>query len=121
MTTLRAVATAPGTRRTVILALARAWPDLLTAVEDHLTADEAHAALLRAVAANAHPAAREAVVFLMPPLLEAVGRLEALGCGQLDPADVVDRWVRFPSEVAADVLAEAVEDALAPLVTGLPR
>ena len=117
-------ATAPAGDRTVLLAFARTWGDLLQALvhTGKLPVGRAIEVLLGAVRDAAHPAADRSVVFLMPPLVEAVSRRDALDSGQLDPRDVVDDDVVWTSrfEIAAQQLDREVEQALHPLLYGLP-
>ena len=117
-------AAAPVADRAVLLGLARAWGGLLQTLvhEGGVDVDRAVKVLLDLAAEHSHPAAREWVVLAMPLLVDAVDRRERLHTGRLHPRDVVDGvvWTRSRMEQAAEQLDREIEDALAPLLSGLP-
>jgi hypothetical protein len=117
-------AAAPAGDRDVLLGLARCYSDLVqTLVHDGgLTEDRAVKVLHGIAAEHAHPAARTSMVLLLATLVDAVERRARLECGQLDPADVVHGtvWTRSRMSLALEQLDREIEDALCPLLTGLP-
>lgn len=112
--------------RAALLGLARAWDDTVRSLVDNGGLDRgvATTTLLRAAAGHCHPAARPAVVFLMPRLVDAVDQVSRLQSGLLDPLDVVGSmhvWGEVSRYgLAEDALNQQVHDAVGTMLTGQP-
>lgn len=108
--------------RSIILGVARAWDDVVSAFMDNgLSVRQVERALYNAVAPCCHPASRPLVSMLMPALLDAVERREGFRSGSVSLDEVLGGvyvW-RDSYEVAAELLDDDVEDALRPLLDGV--